>query len=74
MALITHADWLDRFGAAADLAVDEPAPPLTYRWAFERRVSPERRVLPRVNLLARVDHQRRLAQDVLVERRATRPR
>ena len=31
MALISHADWLDRFGDEADLDPAEPAPPLTYR-------------------------------------------
>jgi len=31
MALISHAEWLDRFGDEADLDPAEPAPPLTYR-------------------------------------------
>ena len=31
MALISHAEWLDRFGDMADTDPAQPAPPLTFR-------------------------------------------
>lgn len=71
MALISHAEWLDRFGGDADLAPDSLIPALTYCWSRERRVSTERRALPRIGVLV-LDGQRRLAQ--AAERRAHRPR
>ena len=71
MAMISHAQWLDRFGDGADLVVDAQVPAMTYSWTRERRVSTERRAVPRVDVLV-LDGQRRLAQ--AAERRAHYPR
>ena len=54
MAMISHAEWLDRFGDIPSFPAESPLPPLSYKVTVERRVVERRlaeRRTPKVSFL-----------------------